>query len=108
MSDLTIDRNIPPIRRPPFGGITKKTLEGSEPDWKQAAKVTPPQDAPNALVVLIDDAGFGNPRMRSAGRPLRSTRPARRSSRTGSRKQEPGWREPLNRPKEKSDDEYAR
>jgi arylsulfatase len=61
MSDVTIDRTILPIRRPSFGGVTKKTLEGSEPDWNQAAKVTPPEDAPNVLVVLIDDAGFGNP-----------------------------------------------
>jgi len=61
MSDLTTDRTILPIRRPSFRGVTKKTLEGSEPDWNQAARVTPPQDAPNVLVVLIDDAGFGNP-----------------------------------------------
>ena len=40
MSDPTIDRTILPIRRPPFGGVTKKTLEGSEPDWNQAAKVS--------------------------------------------------------------------
>jgi hypothetical protein len=61
MSDPTIDRSILPIRRPPFGGVTEKTLEGSVPDWNQAAKVTPPEGAPNVLVVLIDDAGFGNP-----------------------------------------------
>ena len=61
MSDLTTDRTILPIRRPSFHGVTKKTLEGSEPDWNQAARTAPPQDAPNVLVVLIDDAGFGNP-----------------------------------------------
>src|SRR5689334_8987666 len=61
MSDPTIDRSSLPIRRPPFGGVTKKTLEGSVPDWNQASKVTPPEGAPNVLVVLIDDAGFGNP-----------------------------------------------
>ncbi len=61
MSDSTIDRTVLPIRRPPFGGQTKKTLEGSEPDWNQAAHVEPPAGAPNVLLVLIDDAGFGNP-----------------------------------------------
>ena len=61
MSDQTIDRTVLPIRRPPFAGVTKKTLEGSEPDWNQAAHVTPPEGAPNVLLVLIDDAGFGNP-----------------------------------------------
>ena len=29
MSDPTIDRTVLPIRRPSFGGVTKKTLEGS-------------------------------------------------------------------------------
>jgi hypothetical protein len=42
MSDQMIDRSILPIRRPAFDGVTKKTLEGSAPDWNQAAKVTPP------------------------------------------------------------------
>ncbi len=56
-----IDRTILPIRRPSFGGVTKRTLEGSKPDWNQAAQVAPPEGAPNVLLVLIDDAGFGNP-----------------------------------------------
>jgi arylsulfatase A-like enzyme len=60
MSD-GVDRTTLPIRRPPFEGVTRKTLEGSEPDWNQAAQVTPPEGAPNVLIVLIDDAGFGNP-----------------------------------------------
>ena len=61
MSESTIDRTVLPIRRPPFGGETKKTLEGSVPDWNQAMHVEPPEGAPNVLLVLIDDAGFGNP-----------------------------------------------
>src|SRR6478609_1275032 len=61
MSDVTIDRSTLPIRRPPFSGVTAKTLAGSSPDWNQASKVKPPADAPNVLLVLIDDAGFGNP-----------------------------------------------
>ncbi len=31
------------------------------PDWNQASHVQPPEGAPNVLLVLIDDAGFGNP-----------------------------------------------
>jgi len=61
MSDVTIDRSSLPIRRPPFNGVTERTLASSSPDWNQAAKVKPPPGAPNVLVVLIDDAGFGNP-----------------------------------------------
>ena len=61
MPDAGIDRTRLPIRRPPFAGTTGRTLEGSAPDWSQATHVQPPEDAPNVLLVLIDDAGFGNP-----------------------------------------------
>jgi len=61
MPDAGIDRSSLPIRRPPFAGSTQRTLEGSAPDWNQAGHVQPPEGAPNVLLVLIDDAGFGNP-----------------------------------------------
>jgi arylsulfatase A-like enzyme len=56
-----IDRSHLPIRRPPFSGTVRKTLEGSEPDWNLIGHPIPPAGAPNVLLVLIDDAGFGNP-----------------------------------------------
>ena len=43
----------------PFEGVTKRTLEGSVASFTQPIKAPP--DAPNILLVLIDDAGFGNP-----------------------------------------------
>ncbi len=55
------DRTKLPIRRPPFGGAVARTLDGCEPDWTQIDHTHPPEGAPNVLVVLIDDAGFGNP-----------------------------------------------
>ena len=55
------DRTKLPIRRPEFRGTLARTLGGSEPDWTQIDHVHPPDGAPNVLVVLIDDAGFGNP-----------------------------------------------
>jgi arylsulfatase A-like enzyme len=61
MSDEKIDRTTLPIRRPPFSGVANQTLGGSEPGWEQIGHVKPPDGAPNVLVVLIDDAGFGNP-----------------------------------------------
>src|SRR5947208_643571 len=53
------DRSVLP--RPPelFQGVTKRTLEGSVAAFPQP--VNAPPDAPNILLVLIDDAGFGNP-----------------------------------------------
>ena len=42
-------------------GVADQTLDGSQPDWELIGHVEPPEGAPNVLVVLIDDAGFGNP-----------------------------------------------
>jgi arylsulfatase A-like enzyme len=61
MSDESIDRTHLPIRRPSFTGVAAKTLDGSKPGWELISHVKPPEGAPNVLVVLIDDAGFGNP-----------------------------------------------
>ena len=70
MSDHEIDRSTLPIRRPPFQGVVKRTLDGSEPDWGYAASIAAPEAAPNVLLVLIDDAGFGNPA--TFGGPIRT------------------------------------
>ena len=61
MSGETVDRTVLPIRRPPFRGVVNRTLEGSKPDWEHSKNAKPPEGAPNVLLVLIDDAGFGNP-----------------------------------------------
>ena len=55
------DRAHLPIRRPGFSGVANRTLEGSRPDWDLIGHPVPPEGAPNVLLVLIDDAGFGNP-----------------------------------------------
>jgi len=48
-----------PYADPPFRGVANRTLDGSKPDFPQPVKA--PAAAPNVLLVLIDDAGFGNP-----------------------------------------------
>src|SRR5262245_13988824 len=60
MSDPSIDRSVLPIRQPTFKGVANKTLDGSQPDWAAIGHVSAPDGAPNVLLVLIDDAGFGN------------------------------------------------
>ena len=55
------DRSKLPIQSAPFGGVANRTLDGSKPDWSTIGHVDVPDGAPNVLVVLIDDAGFGNP-----------------------------------------------
>ena len=55
------DRTKLPIRRPPFAGVANRTLDGSQPDWNLIGHPRRRTGAPNVLLVLIDDAGFGNP-----------------------------------------------
>src|SRR5207248_1031754 len=58
-ADATWDRSVLPRPAQAFESIAKPTLDGSVPAFQQP--VQPPKDAPNILLVLIDDAGFGNP-----------------------------------------------
>ncbi|MCP5420713.1 MAG: arylsulfatase [Gammaproteobacteria bacterium] len=44
---------------PKFGGEIKKDALSSKPWW--APQITPPSDAPNILLIITDDAGFGVP-----------------------------------------------
>ncbi|MBJ7354467.1 MAG: arylsulfatase [Thermoleophilaceae bacterium] len=60
MGKFNPDRTKLPIPDPPFGGVLGRTISESIADWSIVAGVKPPPDSPNVLVVLIDDAGFGN------------------------------------------------
>ena len=61
VADAPIDRTRLPMADPAFKGTANRTLAGSAPDWGLIGHVTPPEGAPNVLLVLIDDAGFGQP-----------------------------------------------
>jgi arylsulfatase A-like enzyme/uncharacterized membrane protein len=58
---FTPDRTRLPIPDRSFGGTMGRTMGESVPDWTFLPGPKAPDDAPNVLVVLIDDAGFGNP-----------------------------------------------
>jgi arylsulfatase A-like enzyme/uncharacterized membrane protein len=53
------DRTVLPIPDRTFGGTIGRTLRDSVADWMMIPGPTPPAGAPNVLVVLIDDAGYG-------------------------------------------------
>ncbi|NKX65524.1 arylsulfatase [Labrenzia sp. 5N] len=57
--DMPRDGSVLPLPPAPFEGTITETFEGSTQDYPQP--VTPPEGAPNVLVVLIDDLGFGQP-----------------------------------------------
>ncbi len=56
---FTQDRSHLPIPDRTFGGTMGRTLKDSVPDWSMIPGPKAPDDAPNVLVILIDDAGFG-------------------------------------------------
>ena len=55
----TILGNQLPPPAPKFGGVIKDDALFSTPWWPP--RVVPPKDAPNILLIMTDDAGFGIP-----------------------------------------------
>ena len=51
------DRSNLPVPLAPFEGTISNTYEDSEPDWQEP--VAAPEGAPNVIVILLDDVGFG-------------------------------------------------
>jgi arylsulfatase len=70
MGKFVPDRTVLPLPDRAFGGTIGHTLDDSVPDWSFIAAAKAPEDAPNVLVVLIDDAGFGS--IDSFGGPVRT------------------------------------
>jgi arylsulfatase A-like enzyme/uncharacterized membrane protein len=61
MGKFKPDRTVLPIPDRKFGGVAGRTWDTSVADWSFIPGPQPPEGAPNVLVVLIDDAGFGGP-----------------------------------------------
>jgi arylsulfatase len=55
----TISGKQLPAPEPPFGGVIENDALQSKPWW--APRIVPPKDAPNVLLIITDDAGFGVP-----------------------------------------------
>lgn len=61
MQKFVPDRTKLPILSKPFGGVMGESMDTSVGDWTIIPGPKAPADAPNVLLVLIDDAGFGGP-----------------------------------------------
>jgi arylsulfatase len=55
----SIDGKQLPAPDPKFGGVIKDDALQSKPWW--APRIVPPKDAPNVLLIITDDSGFGVP-----------------------------------------------
>lgn len=56
---ITLDGKQLPPPTPEFGGVIMEKASESQPWW--APRVTPPKGAPNVLLIMTDDQGFGAP-----------------------------------------------
>ena len=61
MGKFNPDRTVLPIPDRNFGGTMGRHLGESVGDWTIIPSAKAPDGAPNVLIVLIDDAGFGGP-----------------------------------------------
>ncbi|MCU0504347.1 MAG: arylsulfatase [Chloroflexi bacterium] len=61
MGKFVQDRTHLPIPDRAFGGAAGRTMADSAADWSFIPGPKAPEGAPNVLIVLIDDAGFGGP-----------------------------------------------
>jgi hypothetical protein len=55
----SIDGKQLPAPDPKFGGVIKNDALQSKPWW--APRIVPPEGAPNVLLIITDDSGFGVP-----------------------------------------------
>jgi arylsulfatase len=60
MGKFVQDRTVLPIPDRTFGGTAGRTLEDSVSDWSMIPGPKAPEGAPNVLLIMIDDAGFGS------------------------------------------------
>ena len=61
MGKFVQDRSALPIPNRTFGGVAGRTLKDSVADWLMIPGPKAPESAPNVLLVIIDDAGYGAP-----------------------------------------------
>jgi len=55
-----LDRSILPPTQPLFRGKIGETYKDSTPDWTPALPLSAPAGAPNVLLIVLDDVGYGH------------------------------------------------
>jgi len=59
MSKDKIKREVLPIPDKPYMGLTTYTAKDPDTKFPKFEPLRPPEGAPNVLVILLDDVGFG-------------------------------------------------
>jgi len=54
-----IDRTILPVPAPEYKGKVDSFYNTSTPDWSPVLPIQAPEGAPNVLVIMLDDVGYG-------------------------------------------------
>ncbi len=54
-----LDRTVLPVTPPGFAGKIGDNYKESVPDWNPVLPVQVPQGAPNVLLIVLDDIGYG-------------------------------------------------
>ena len=52
-------RSVLPIPKRPYTGLVKYDAKDPESNFHPSSPLRPPQGAPNVLIILLDDVGFG-------------------------------------------------
>lgn len=60
MVSAEMDRSVLPPPVPEFKGRIGNTYKDSTPDWTPALPLQAPKDAPNVLLIVLDDVGYGH------------------------------------------------
>jgi hypothetical protein len=58
-SSKRVQRNVLPIPDQPYGGFVAYDAKDSDSKFPAIEPLRPPKGAPNVLIVLLDDVGFG-------------------------------------------------
>ena len=54
-----LDRTVLPPASPQFRGKIGNTYKDSTPDWRPVLPLQAPKGAPNVLMIVLDDVGYG-------------------------------------------------
>lgn len=59
LASMAVAQEVLPRPPQPFGGKIDRTYKDSTPDWSPVQPMLPPANAPNIVMIVLDDVGYG-------------------------------------------------